>query len=201
MPVCRRVGVGGEVRSPSTVSTVAGSAGPVVGTTWKARVAVSALTPKGTHAAHAVDGHQVGRDARPARRAPRRRCAARALLGQRGHGDDRAVDAGAELVGDRRVGRVRARAGRLAAAVGQAELDLGDRDRDDAEQRDDGDDGEPRVAGDEADVPAAVLLLAVVVGDGAGRRRRPATREPGGPPAAPRTTTRVLISAAPPGSP
>ena len=32
----------------STVSTVAGSAGPVVGTTWKARVDLSALTPNGS---------------------------------------------------------------------------------------------------------------------------------------------------------
>ena len=87
-----------------------------------------------------------------------------ALLGQGRDRDDRPVDAGAELVGDRRVGRVRAGAGGLAAAVGQAQLDLADRHGGDTEHRHDGEDREPRVTGDEPDVPAAVLLLVLVLG-------------------------------------
>ena len=95
--------------------------------------------------------------------------------------DDGAVHARAELRRDRLVGRVGARAGRLAAAVGQPELDLGDRDGDHAEEGDDTEDGEPGPPRDEPDVPAAVLLLAPVVGHGAARhvtRDREAGRAP-----------------------
>ena len=166
-----------------TVSTVAGSAGPVVGTSWNARVSLSALTPNGT---------TLRTPSTPLRAVAMRACSCSTSASERGAAWSGRVDTATigavgsrpELGRDGRVGRVRGRAGRLAPAVGQAELDLGDRDRHDPEQCDDADDGEPRVAGHEADVPGAVLLLAVVVADGAGRDVT-GRAEPGLAPSAP----------------
>ena len=110
------------------------------------------------------------------------------LRGQRRLRDDGTVGAGAELRRDGRVRRVRGGPGRLAAAVGEPELDPRDGDGHHPEQGDDTDQREPRLAGHEAYVPGAVLLLAVPVGDLLGRQvtRR---REPRSSPCAARHHT------------
>ena len=185
--VPRRGPFGGEAGSPATVLALAGSAGPVVGTTWNTGCGVSSLTPKGSTLRHAVD--RIGWSAMSSLRGEHLGFACGpGLLGQGRHHDDRAVDAGrrtrrrwscrpcarcdpvASLPPSGRPSRIwlTGIAMMPSSATTPTTVSHG-----------------CRVTS--ADVPAAVLLLALVAGDGPGRPRRPGRRSRG--PASPRRDT------------